>query len=124
MLWTVVVPTLAFSLRGTGSLCSSRRAVLSCADAGPSPEDWREFRRRLISGGISVTNEEDGGEVSAAAAVEAEAAEREVVAPANEELLRQQNEDLWKEYLEGTWAHESPYARSADRSQALISLCC
>jgi len=71
----------------------------------PSPSDWREFRQRLVSGGIQVTGEDGGKERTAESPASTKA--RIAVAPQNEELLKQQNEALWTEYLEGAWAHES-----------------
>ncbi|KAL1525818.1 hypothetical protein AB1Y20_020657 [Prymnesium parvum] len=87
------------------------RAV-ACASAGPTPEEWREFRAKLIAGGglsgLQTTANADGG---APVPPEGEAApppQADDVAPANLELLKAQNEDLWNEYLLGGWAHESP----------------
>ena len=77
----------------------------------PSPAEWREFRAKLISGGIKITTTEDGaGEEVAAQTVEERPDEERVrpVAPANEALLRDQNEGLWQEYINGAWAHPSP----------------
>lgn len=76
------------TVRGGTPLCS--------AGAGPSPDEWRAFRARLISGGVAVT-----GEVPVAV-------ERLAVAPANEELLREQSTALWREYSTGAWAHVAP----------------
>eukprot|EP00747_Dinoflagellata_sp_TGD_P149818 gnl/TRDRNA2_/TRDRNA2_177059_c0_seq3.p1 gnl/TRDRNA2_/TRDRNA2_177059_c0~~gnl/TRDRNA2_/TRDRNA2_177059_c0_seq3.p1 ORF type:complete len:407 (+),score=79.40 gnl/TRDRNA2_/TRDRNA2_177059_c0_seq3:286-1506(+) len=77
---------------------------------GPNPEEWRMFRQRLISGGLKLTTdnssavaEADGTDPSAAAP-----AQRQVVAPGNEQLLRNQSQALYEEYIQGTWAHESP----------------
>jgi hypothetical protein len=88
---------------------SPRRAASVRMDeggSGPFPEEWREFRRQLISGGIKLTTDSlepsDGG--SAAASSD----ERRVVAPGNEALLRSQNAQLYEEYIRGSWAHESP----------------
>jgi hypothetical protein len=78
---------------------------IACSESsGPDPEDWRKFRASLVSGGLRVTSEEDGGGV-----VEQEQgpAARISVAPANEDLLKEQNEALWREYYAGGWAHAS-----------------
>lgn len=81
--------------------------LVACADeSGPDPEEWRAFRAKLISGGLRLTGEEDGGD--AVAAAEPPPAERTSVAPQNEALLKEQNEALWREYYGGAWAHESP----------------
>jgi hypothetical protein len=73
---------------------------------GPSPEEWREFRRQLISGGIRLTTDESGSDDGGPAATSGGA--RKVVAPGNEALLRSQNAQLYEEYIKGSWAHESP----------------
>ena len=89
-------------LVGRGGLLAPRRVslrVVACAD-GPNPEEWREFRARLISGGglagLKTTTEDDGGEVkdedapSEASVPATQAVPRESVAPKNEELLKAQ----------------------------------
>lgn len=82
------------------------RAILACA---PSQEEWRDFRAKLISGGIKVTSDEDGGDAVVDEMTSSEDAVRESVAPANEDLLKSQNEALWREYLDGAWAHVAPF---------------
>ena len=77
----------------------------ACAD-GPDPEEWRAFRAKLISGGLRVTGDEDGG--GGVTEPEAPVVKAASVAPKNEELLKSQNEELWTEYLDGAWAHVSP----------------
>lgn len=96
----------AFHAPTTSARAAPRRhaAVLAEAD-GPDPEEWRAFRAKLISGGLKVTGEEDGGTEVAA---EESSPQREPVAPANEELLKMQSEALYKEYLSGAWAHAAP----------------
>jgi hypothetical protein len=75
--------------------------VVACA-AGPDPEEWRAFRAKLVSGGLKLTGEEDGGgEVESTPTEPAEPAERQSVAPKNEELLKLQNEALWRECVRG-----------------------
>ena len=85
------------------------RARLHACAQGPSPESWREFRAKLIEGGLKVTEEDDGGTVAAEAAP-APATEEvtRLVAPKNVELLKEQNKALWDEYMSGVWAHASP----------------
>jgi len=77
---------------------------MQAGGSGPSSEEWREFRRQLISGGIKLTTDEsepnDGGSEAVS--------ERKVIAPGNEALLRSQNAQLYQEYIKGSWAHESP----------------
>lgn len=79
-------------------------ASMQAGGSGPSSEEWREFRRQLISGGIKLTTDEsepnDGGSEAVS--------ERKVIAPGNEALLRSQNAQLYQEYIKGSWAHESP----------------
>ena len=80
---------------------------MSCAEEGPSPEAWREFRQKLVSGGLKLTtDEEEASDEGARASVAA--AERRAVAPKNEELLKSQSSDLYEEYITGGWAHTSP----------------
>ena len=79
-------------------------AVLASESDGPSPEEWREFRQKLVSGGLKLTTD---------VADEAEAAPgaepvRRAVAPKNEALLRSQSDELYQEYISGGWAHPSP----------------
>eukprot|EP00966_Prymnesium_polylepis_P291337 6729313-Prymnesium_polylepis.1 len=100
----------------TLSLCRrSREPVVACSE-GPNPDEWREFRARLISSGgfagLKTTEEDDGGEVaedgSADIATPPERPAAAAVAPRNAELLKAQNAALWTEYMQGAWAHESP----------------
>ena len=77
---------------------------LETSDSRPDPEAWREFRAKLISGGLKVTGDVEGNQVSTQAEL------RSSVAPANEALLKQQNEALWREYNDGAWAHVAPEA--------------
>ena len=73
--------------------------VVACAE-GPNPEEWREFRARLISGGglagLKTTTEDDGGEVkdedvrSETSVPAAQAVPGESVAPKNVQLLKAQ----------------------------------
>ena len=98
----MVVPTSATAPRRHAAVRAE------ATDEGPNPEEWRAFRAKLISGGLKVTGEEDGGkEVKVESAPESNQ-EREPVAPANEELLKKQNEALYQEYLSGAWAHAAP----------------
>jgi hypothetical protein len=80
--------------------------VTACADMGPDPEEWRAFRAKLISGGLRLTGDEDGG--GGINEPEPAVPKASSVAPQNEELLREQNEELWREYYGGAWAHASP----------------
>uniref|UniRef100_A0A7S0LJD4 Selenoprotein O n=1 Tax=Coccolithus braarudii TaxID=221442 RepID=A0A7S0LJD4_9EUKA len=73
---------------------------------GPSPDEWREFRQRLITRGLPLTSE-DGVEEPSRAEGEGQV-QRQSVAPANEALLAQQNAKLFEEYMNGAWAHVSP----------------
>jgi len=113
LVFALVGPAATLQLAAQAIVRGSLPRTTTPQLCAPSPEDWREFRQRLVSGGIKVTGEEDGGEVAgedAQGSSEPPAAvsERTAVAPANEDLLKSQNEALWKEYLEGAWAHESP----------------
>ena len=73
---------------------------------GPAPDEWREFRKNLIAGGIRLTTDEDGGAAAEEAPAPA-ASERRSVAPKNEQLLQSQNAKLFTEYMEGAWCHPS-----------------
>lgn len=89
------------------------RYITACANEdGPDPEEWRAFRAKLVSGGLKLTEDEDGGgaiqEPDVSAADEEAKKAPTSVAPKNEELLKEQNEELWKEYYGGAWAHVSP----------------
>lgn len=87
----LVEPTACASVR----LCRAMHLLTSplrlppirCAEAGPSPEKWREFRASLISGGIRVVDEM-GEELSEDKASEGGTKERVVVAADNEVYLR------------------------------------
>ena len=111
MLLAAVGAPLAWTTSGLGCVhfapLRPRLHLTACAEAGPDPEEWRAFRAKLISGGLRLTGDEDGG----GGIKEPEAAPPKSsasVAPKNEELLKEQNEELWKEYYGGAWAHASP----------------
>jgi len=91
--------------RGVVGRAACVRMQDDAASSGPSPEEWRDFRQRLVSGGIKLTTDEATAPADdAALGVEP----RKAVAPGNEALLRSQNEGLYQEYINGCWAHESP----------------
>ena len=91
--------SLAYSLGGAhGIMPSVARHAAPRAEAGPSPEQWREFRQKLVTGGLKLTTDEG----------EEKAVERRAVAPKNEELLKLQSQSLYEEYISGGWAHSSP----------------
>ena len=103
--WLALAPMTVACLALAPPLRPSLRPlrITACADAeadaGPDPEAWREFRAKLISGGLRLTGEEDGGGDIKEPEKVAKAAS---VAPKNEELLKEQNEELWREYLSTT----------------------
>ena len=86
------------------SQAAPRAAVLASEADGPSPEEWREFRQKLVSGGLKLTTDV-ADEEAAAPSVETV---RRTVAPKNEALLQSQSDELYKEYISGGWAHPSP----------------
>ena len=86
------------------SQAAPRAAVLASEADGPSPEEWREFRQKLVSGGLKLTTDVADDE-AAPPSVETV---RRTVAPKNEALLQSQSDELYKEYISGGWAHPSP----------------
>ena len=103
-LWTAVAVLQSPARRAP---CARHRAAIARMDAtGPAPDEWREFRKNLIAGGIRLTTDEDGGAAAEEAPAPA-ASERRSVAPKNEQLLQSQNAKLFTEYMEGAWCHPS-----------------
>lgn len=88
----------------TGLRGMRHQAVRADAEEAPDPEEWRDFRAKLIAGGLRVTGEEKEEEDSESS----EEGARAHVAPENEALLQTQSEELWNEYLQGAWAHLAP----------------
>ena len=98
MLLLAFLPSESFTPSACAAHQSSRTApriaaVLASESDGPSPEEWREFRQKLVSGGLKLTTD---------VADEAEAADgaepvRRAVAPKNEALLRSQSDELYQE---------------------------
>lgn len=81
-LWTAVAVLQSPARRAP---CARHRAAIARMDAtGPAPDEWREFRKNLIAGGIRLTTDEDGG--AAAEEAPAPAAEEE---PAAEEAAEE-----------------------------------
>ena len=108
MLLLAFLPSESFSTSACvahqPSQAAPRAAVLASEADGPSPEEWREFRQKLVSGGLKLTTDV-ADEEAAAPSVETV---RRTVAPKNEALLQSQSDELYKEYISGGWAHPSP----------------
>jgi len=108
MLLLAFLPSESFapsaSAAHQASHAAPRAAVLASEADGPSPEEWREFRQKLVSGGLKLTTDV-ADEEAAAPSVETV---RRTVAPKNEALLQSQSDELYKEYISGGWAHPSP----------------
>ena len=109
MLLLALLPSESFTPSACAAHQSSRTAprtaaVLASESDGPSPEEWREFRQKLVSGGLKLTTDVTD-ETEAAPGAELV---RRAVAPKNEALLRSQSDELYQEYISGGWAHPSP----------------
>ena len=104
---------LAWSAPAHHILPTRAPRITACTD-GPDPEEWRAFRAKLISGGLRITGDEDGG----GGITEPEAAPERApsVAPKNEELLKEQNPEMWREYLDGAWAYREMIEKQESRS--------
>jgi len=85
------------------SSAAPRAAALASEADGPSPAEWREFRQKLVSGGLKLTT--DAADEAAQPSAETR---RRTVAPKNEALLQSQSDELYREYISGGWAHPSP----------------
>ena len=114
----VATSTDGFLLRPTGRRSRVVRGPVQATqdDAEPADEsstapdvtsDWREFRARLVAGGITTTEEQTEGDAPAAED-KAPASPPRSVSRRNEALLREQNPALATEYLDGMWAHAIP----------------
>ena len=102
----------SFSPSSGGSACAVNRpshtarvTLLASEAEGPSPAAWREFRQKLVSGGLKLTTDADDDDEGAQAIIEKP---RRTVAPKNEALLQSQSDELYQEYISGGWAHPSP----------------
>ena len=67
-------------------------ASLMALSGGPSPNEWREFRARLVAG-------QSGGGTAGS--------KRSSSSSSNDLRLRQIDEKLWQEYTENAWAHQT-----------------